>query len=192
MHPGAGQEAREGARAPRREPRKGGRQVPDPLRKFALGSCLCVAHVYTCTHTQTHTFTKLPVKQPNQGLNGTWRQKRTTLSQKTSRNSRQPQPGTQAAQESTRRHPRQAEKTTREGPPDSWAPQIPQASPNTPATPKEKSLPGCSCHICLGGRRHSGAAPDPRIPSQPASPGGRFSRWQPRVKHEDGTVPQGC
>lgn len=107
MHPGAGQEAREGARAPRREPRKGGRQVPDPLRKFALGSCLCVAHVYTCTHTQTHTFTKLPVKQPNQGLNGTWRQKRTTLSQKTSRNSRQPQPGTQAAQESTRRRPRQ-------------------------------------------------------------------------------------
>lgn len=60
-------------------------------------------------------------------------------------------------------------------PPNSWAPQIPQASPNTPATPKEKSFPGCSCHICLEGRRHSRAAPDPRIPSQPAGPGG----WRP-------------
>lgn len=62
--------------------------MPDPPHKFAWATD-CVQHMCTHAHTrtQTHAFTELPVKQPNQGLNGTWKQRGTTLPQQPSRNS---------------------------------------------------------------------------------------------------------
>lgn len=156
-------------------PGEGRRAGARPAAQVCLGPCLRAAHVNTCTHMHTRLtlFTELPVKQPNQGLSGTWRQRGTTLSQKPNKNSQQPKPpnpGSSGNQPGDR--PLPAQGTAQEGPPDSWAPQIPQASPSTPSIAQGEKLPRLQLSHLPGGSRHSVAAPDPRIPSQPASPGG--------------------
>lgn len=164
--------------------------MPDTLRKFAWGPCLGAAHVSTCTHMHRLKLSQscLSNSQTRASM-GPGGRGGPPCHRKLEGTPDNPSLQAQAAQETTRDRPCQQ---PREGPPDSWAPEIPWPVLTLQQRPKEKSFPGCSCHICLGGRRHSGAAPDPKIPSQPVGPEGRFSHWQPRVKHEDCTVPEGC
>lgn len=156
-------------------PGKGGGQVPDPLHRFAWAPA-CVRHMCTHAHTCTqdsHFSQSCLSNSPTRASLGPGGRRGPPCPRNLTRTPNNPNLLTQAAQETNQETgPCQHRGWPKEGPPDSWAPQIPQASRSTPSIAQGEKLPRLQLSHLPGGSRHSVAAPDPRIPSQPASPGG--------------------
>lgn len=176
-------------------PGKGGRQVPDPLHRFAWAPA-CVRHMCTHAHTRTqdsHFSQSCLSNSPTRASVGPGGRGGPPCPRNLARTPNNPSLLTQAAQETKQEtspgQPRDGPRRVRltAGLPKSHRPVL-----ALQASPKEKSSLGCSCHIC---REGAGTAEQHLIPGSLLSPPAQeawFSRWQPRLKHEDGTVPQGC
>lgn len=149
--------------------------MPDPLHRFAWAPA-CVRHMCTHAHTCTqdsHFSQSCLSNSPTRASLAPGGRRGPPCPRNLTRTPNNPNLLTQAAQETNQETgPCQHRGWPKEGTPDSWAPQIPQASPSTPSIAQGEKLPRLQLSHLPGGSRHSVAAPDPRIPSQPASPGG--------------------
>ena len=145
--------------------------MPDPLHRFAWAPA-CVQHMCTLAHTRTqdsHFSQSCLSNSPTRASVGPGGRGGPPCPRNLARTANNPRLLTQAAQEtnqetSTGEGLRRARLTA--GLPKSHRPV------STPSIAQGEKLPRLQLSHLPGGSRHSGAAPDPRIPSQPASPGG--------------------
>ena len=160
-----------------------------PAAQVCLGPCLRAAHAHTRTQ-DSHFSQSCLSNSPTRASVGPGGRGGPPCPRNLARTPNKPSLLTQAAQETNQKTStgdglRRVRLTA--GLPKSHRPVL-----ALQASPKERSSLGCSCHICQEG---AGTAEQHLIPgslhSLPAQEAW-FSRWQPRLKHEDGTVPQGC
>lgn len=188
--PGAGQEAREGARAQRSGARKGGRQAPGPavqVRLETLTGCGTCAHTHTDSHFQSCLSNRPRGGSVRLGGRGGPPCPR-NLAGTPDKHSFQAQAAPANHQEMAPANRGDSPKRVRltAGLPKSHRPVL---------TLQQRLRRKASLAAAVTSAREGGGpAAQHLIPGslRSRSPGGPLSRWRPRVKHEDRTVPQGC